>query len=94
MRDKLQHWIGVGLSEFKLSYGAVRALAYYEVLTGGGDIAEASLQRVRIEERGSSCRLESRHCHALSHLGDVGTCGAGFGLARWRRQPSGLSLFV
>jgi hypothetical protein len=78
----LEHRIGGGLSEFELPHSAIRALTYHEVLAGGGDIAEASLQRIRIEEGGSPRRLEGCHRHALRDLGDIRTGGAGFGLAR------------
>ena len=78
----LEHRIGVGLVEFELAQCAIRTLTHDEMLTGGGDVAEASLQRIGIEERGSPRRLEGCRRHALGHFGDVCTGGACFGLAR------------
>ena len=46
---KLQHGVGVGLVQFEHAQSAIGALTHDKVLAGGGDIAEASLQRIRIE---------------------------------------------
>ena len=47
---ELEHRIGLGLAELELAESAICRLAYHEVLAGGIDVAETTLQRVSIEQ--------------------------------------------
>src|SRR5271167_5155608 len=91
---ELEHRIGLGLAELELAESAVCRLAYHEMLAGGIDIAETTLQWVSIEQSPTAGGLESNPGHPLRHLCDVGRGRARFGVSSRRRHPSGLNLCV
>src|SRR6516165_5427915 len=89
MSSWLQHRVSIGLVQFEHAHGAIHALAHHEVLARGGDIAEASLQRIGIEKCSATSCLKRCRRHALRYFGYISTGCADFRLTRrWRHMSS------
>jgi hypothetical protein len=90
----LEHRIRVRLIELELSQSLVRCLTHRKMLSGSKYIAVTALQRIRVEERPASSRLESYAGNTLRNLSNIRGGRPRLGLSRRWRSPTSLSLGV